>query len=78
MFNLLNLHTHGELRVSKIKVNHGKEAYHRREKFCAKHGWVDVFAAGGDEVWHKLHRDCDKTEHHGAAFVPAKVMAKAA
>lgn len=42
MLNKL-LHTQGEVRVQKIKINHGKTVYLQRQKFCTEHGWIDIF-----------------------------------
>ena len=67
---------HGEERNQKIKVNHGKTDYYKREKYCVKHGWIDLFFV--DELsWYRQHFDCDKVIQTGVA-VEVSEMRKAA
>ncbi len=69
MMNKLDLHNHGEVRLQKIKINHGKTEYFRREKFCAEHGWIDLFFIGGDLEWMRRHGKCgDQPRETGAAL----------
>jgi hypothetical protein len=50
--------THGDERTKKHVVDSGKTQYVRREKYCVKHGWVDVLAIGGDAGWNRHHDSC--------------------
>ena len=51
---------HGEERTKKYVVDSGKTQYFRREKYCVKHGWVDVLAIG-DDGWNRHHDYCHVT-----------------
>jgi hypothetical protein len=67
---------HGAEKKQKIKVNHGKTDYYKREKYCVVHGWIDLFFV--DELnWYRQHFDCDKVIQTGAA-VEVTEMRKAA
>jgi hypothetical protein len=52
---------HGEERTKKHFVDNGKTQYFRREKYCLKHGWVDVLAIGGYAGWNRHHNRCHLT-----------------
>lgn len=68
---------HGEERVHKIPVNHGRTINSRREKYCVRHGWVDLFLTP-ELHWYRLHFNCDKEVETGAAVEPMDTMKAAA
>lgn len=57
MMNLLKLQRHEDERVRAFEVGTG-HVYFRREKFCARHGWIDLFPIGEDG-WQAAHGCCD-------------------
>ena len=59
MLNKLGLYTHGEVRVQKIKINHGSTVYLKREKFCVEHDWIDIFLFPN---WEEKHGNCGHVE----------------
>lgn len=58
---------HGEERIKRQVVDNGRVEYLRREKYCIRHGWVDVLAAGGDHAWDKNHGRCGTFSVSGSA-----------
>jgi hypothetical protein len=52
---------HGEERTRKHVVDSGKIQYFRREKYCVKHGWIDLLAIGGNTTWDRHHEYCHVT-----------------
>lgn len=70
---------HGEERNRQITVNYGNTVIQKREKYCALHGWIDVFSIGGDIAWQRQHGGCNRIKETGAEFqIMPKVMRKAA
>lgn len=61
-WQMINLIKHGYIHEQKIKVNHGKTSYWKREKYCVKHGWIDLFLFGGELQWQAVHSKCDRQE----------------
>lgn len=48
---------HGLEETRKTKVGSGA-VYIKRVKYCAIHGWIDLFACGGSTRWHEAHDKC--------------------
>lgn len=69
---------HGFERVSSVPVDAGRLNFRKREKYCVRHGWIDVFAIGGDIAWQRQHGRCDTEISSGAAFQPQQVFKAAA
>ena len=67
MMNVLNLHRHGDVRMRHFKVGSG-HVYSRREKFCVRHGWIDMFLAGGDKAWTAEHAACEHRNENPLSF----------
>ncbi len=72
-FNLLR---HGDVRNLKVKV--GKDSFVKRVKYCVRHGWSDLFMAGGESGWNSRYALCNQKPITGAEIVETKVLAKAA
>ncbi len=48
------------------------------EKFCVKHGWINLFKVGGKDRWQARHANCDDLPGNGAEYEETKVLRKAA
>lgn len=48
------------------------------EKFCVRHGWINVFQIGGKARWEARHAACNQLPGNGADFEQPKVLGKAA
>ncbi|HEY0428188.1 MAG TPA: hypothetical protein VGC76_10435 [Pyrinomonadaceae bacterium] len=64
---------HGEERTKRYVVDNGKVEYLRREKYCVRHGWIDVLAVGGDGAWHQHHNCCTTAVSTGISTKVLKV-----
>lgn len=56
---------HGEERTVKTRVGNGA-IYTKREKYCAAHGWSDLFLSGGSCAWEERHGKCTSIEKPAA------------
>ena len=53
--------------VRKVNVQVGRDKFIKREKYCAVHGWSDLFMAGGEAAWDKRHENCNPQPAASAA-----------
>lgn len=56
----------------------GKNTFLKRQKYCAVHGWIDLFVCGGVSSWEAQHGKCGNAQDGAAVNEPVKALAKAA
>lgn len=59
---------HGTHRVRTIRA--GNNEFRRRERYCAVHGWIDLFITN-DSEWDARHAGCGQPPKRGATIAAA-------
>jgi hypothetical protein len=70
----IGLIKHGEERRRGVKVGNGQTTNIRREKYCVKHSWIDLFLVP-ELHWYRIHFNCDKEIETSAAVEQMKAAA---